>query len=65
MLMFTKARPARCHCLCRHHCVQESRPGKYLSGDKLTHGDLMAFSYVSVLQSGWLGGETFEPISAT
>lgn len=38
--------------------VQESRPGKFMTGDKLTHGDLAVFCQLSVLQSGWLDGES-------
>jgi len=38
--------------------LQESRPGKYLAGDQLTHGDLAVFVRLSTLQSGWLEGKT-------
>jgi len=38
--------------------LQESRPGKYLASDQLTHGDLAVFCQLSTLQSGWLDGET-------
>lgn len=34
----------------------ESRPGKYLASDQLTHGDLAVFCQLSTLQSGWLDG---------
>jgi hypothetical protein len=36
---------------------QESRPGKYLSGDKLSHADLAVFCQLSALHCGWLDGE--------
>lgn len=35
----------------------EGRPGKFLTGDKLTHGDLAVFCQLSALQSGWMDGE--------
>lgn len=38
-------------------CLQESRPGKFLAGDKVTHGDLAVFCNLSVLQSGWMDGK--------
>jgi glutathione S-transferase len=38
-------------------CMQEGKPGKYLTGDELSHGDLAVFCQLSVLQSGWLDGE--------
>ena len=41
--------------MCSH--LQEAKPGKFLSGDKLTHGDLAVFCQLSTLQSGWLNGE--------
>lgn len=34
----------------------ESRPGKYLTGDKLTHGDIAVFCQLSMMQCGWLDG---------
>lgn len=37
--------------------LQEDRPGKYLTGDELSHGDLAVFCNLSTLQSGWLDGE--------
>lgn len=37
--------------------LQESRPGKYLSGDQLTYADLATFTQLSTLRSGWLEGE--------
>lgn len=43
-------------CVCVPN-VQEARPGKFLTGDKLTHGDLAVFCQMSTLQSGWLDGE--------
>jgi glutathione S-transferase len=33
------------------------RPGKYLTGDTISHGDLAVFCSLSTLQSGWLDGE--------
>ncbi len=36
--------------------MQEARPGKFLTGDKLTHCDLKAFWLLSFLQSGLLEG---------
>jgi hypothetical protein len=36
--------------------LQESRPGRYVSGDTLNHGDLAVFVRLSTLQSGWLEG---------
>lgn len=38
--------------------VQESRPGKSLAGDKLSHADLAVFCQMSALQCGWLDGKT-------
>ena len=38
------------------HCTQEGRPGKFLTGDALTHADLAVFCNLSTLQSGWLDG---------
>lgn len=35
---------------------QEKRPGTYMAGDSLTHGDLAVFGVLSTLQSGWLDG---------
>jgi hypothetical protein len=37
--------------------VKESRPGKYLAGDKLSHADLAVFCQLSALHCGWLDGE--------
>jgi glutathione S-transferase len=34
----------------------ESRPGKYLAGDKLSHADLAVFCQLSALHCGWLDG---------
>lgn len=34
----------------------EARPGKFLTGDKLTHADIAVFCQMSTLQSGWLDG---------
>lgn len=34
----------------------EGRPGTYLTGDTITHGDLAVFCSLSTLQSGWLDG---------
>jgi glutathione S-transferase len=34
----------------------ENRPGKYIAGDELTHGDLAIFCNLSTLRSGWLDG---------
>lgn len=34
----------------------EGRPGKYLTGDTISHGDLAVFCSLSTLQSGWLDG---------
>lgn len=34
----------------------EGRAGKFLTGDKITHGDIAVFCNLSTLQSGWLDG---------
>jgi hypothetical protein len=47
------------HCLCAAVPLQEGRAGKFLTGDKITHGDIAVFCNLSTLQSGWLDGELF------
>jgi hypothetical protein len=43
--------------LCVVMLLQEGRTGKFLTGDKITHGDIAVFCNLSTLQSGWLDGE--------
>jgi glutathione S-transferase len=45
--------------LCRYGVspLQESRPGKYVTGDKLTFADVAMFCQLSAMQCGWLEGE--------
>lgn len=37
--------------------LQESRPGRYIIGDQLTHADVRVFCNLSGLQSGLFDGE--------
>jgi hypothetical protein len=47
-----------------HHHRQEAKPGKYLTGDSITHGDLAVFCSLSTLQSGWLDGVPTDLLSS-
>ena len=38
--------------------LQEDKPGKFMSGDKLTYGDLRVFVLLGMLKSGFLEGES-------
>eukprot|EP00879_Flechtneria_rotunda_P004904 GHRR01005178.1.p1 GENE.GHRR01005178.1~~GHRR01005178.1.p1 ORF type:complete len:218 (+),score=60.93 GHRR01005178.1:172-825(+) len=42
----------------------EDKPGKYLSGDMVTHGDLGVFGTLSTLKSGWLDGIPHDILSS-
>jgi glutathione S-transferase len=36
--------------------LQASKPGSFVAGDKISHGDLALFCMLSTLKSGWLDG---------
>lgn len=45
-----------CRCVLPCAPVQESRAGKFIVGDQLTHGDLQVFFHLGLLNSGWIDG---------